>query len=196
MATVSFTATGSSPVELPLRQFDADEYSAMAVAGVFDSRRRVELVGGYVVEMSPAGPRHNYLTMRFPRVFAPLLVQFELSIQGTLRVDRKHVLDPDLMLVRPREDKYRDTLPTPSDVALILEVSDSSIRRDADVKMPIYAAAEIPEYWIANLEREALIVHRQPRNGVYEEVREYTGDCTVSPIAAPEFSIRVANLFG
>jgi Uma2 family endonuclease len=196
MATVSFSITGAASVELPLRQFDADEYIAMAEVGVFEQRRRVELIGGYIVDMSPAGSHHNYVIIRLPKIFSSLMAKFELCIQGTLKIDRRHVFDPDFMLLTPRaRNYYKDNLPTSADVALLVEISASSLGRDADVKRPIYAAASVPEYWIADVDREVLIVHRAPKNGVYQDVQELASDTVISPLAAPEMDVRIAAIF-
>jgi Uma2 family endonuclease len=195
MATVSFSMPGSGSVELPLRQFDADEYMAMVGAGVFEPRGRVELIGGYVVDMSPANSDHNYIVMRFIELFVPLMPQFKVWVQGTLHVDRRNVFDPDFMLLRSREQSYRDALPTPADVALLIEAAGSSLRKDTGVKLPIYAKNGIQDYWIADLDREVLIVHRQPSGKAYADRQEYAAGSNISPLAAPEFSIAVANVF-
>lgn len=195
MATVSFTGGGSSHVELPLRQFDADEYMAMAQAGVFETNKRVELIGGYIVDMSPSGSDHSYVVNRFPHLFADLKERFQFWVQGTLRVDRRHVLDPDFMLLNPRQQSYRHALPIPQDVALLVEVSASSLARDLDVKLPIYAAHSIPEYWIADVDRDVIIVHRQPSGNVYRDVREYSGDAMIAAWAAPDLAIRARQIF-
>jgi Uma2 family endonuclease len=195
MATVTFSTAGALQIELPLRQFDADEYVTMAEAGVFETRRRVELIGGFIVDMSPAGPLHNYVVMRFPRLFAPLMVQFEFWIQGTLKVNQRDVFDPDFMLLSLQGKSYMDALPTPNDVALLVEVSGSSLGRDAEVKRPIYAAAGIPEFWIADLDRKILIVHRNPDKDRYREVVEYAVDAHIASLAAPSFSVNVRDIF-
>ncbi len=167
----------------------------MAKAGVFETPARVQLFGGYVVEMSPAGPDHNYVVMRFPRLFKSLMAHFELWIQGTLKVDRQHVFDPDFMLLKPRAQSYKASLPTARDVALIVEVASSSLGRDAEVKLPIYAGAGVVEYWIADLDRETLIVHRKPVGAGYTDVREFIGEASLSPLAAPNLSIAVRQIF-
>jgi Uma2 family endonuclease len=194
MATVSFTMTGASQVELPLRPFDADEYMVIVETGLFEGRR-VELIEGFVVDMAPSGPEHNYVILRLPRHFAGLLANFELCVQGTLRVDRRNVFDPDLMLLRLHTKNYKEALPSPADVALVVEVSGSSLRRDAGVKLPLYAKYGIPDYWIADLEREVLIVHREPNGDAYQQIQEFAGDAKIAPLASPDFVVRVGDLF-
>ncbi len=195
MATVSFSSGEASAIELPLRQFDAEEYMAMAEAGVFALRQRVELIGGYIVDMSPAGSEHSFLVQRLNQLFIPLLETFNFRVQGTLRVDDQHVLDPDLMLLKLRTDGYRHENPTPADVSLLIEVADASRYRDAKVKLPIYAQADVSEYWIVDVQRTALIVHRQPSGERYANVREFKGDEATSPLAAPTFSVTPRRIF-
>jgi Uma2 family endonuclease len=196
MATVSFSTIGPTPIELPLRQFDADEYIAMATAGVFEQRRRVELIGGYIVDMSPAGPDHNFVIIRLPRIFAPLMDQFDVSVQGTLRVDKRHVFDPDFMLLKARGKHYQKNLPAPGDVKLLIEVAASSLGRDAEVKSPIYAASGIPEYWIIDVDRDLLLVNRSPSGSEYLDKQELAGAAAISPLSAPDFSVTIAYILG
>jgi Uma2 family endonuclease len=133
--------------------------------------------------------------MALVRLFAPLLNNFEIAVQGTLTVSEGQVYDPGLMLLRRHEDGYKTRLPEARDVALIIEAAESSLRRDQQIKMPVYAAAGISEYWIADLDREAVIVHRDPAAGTYRSIENRRGDDVVSPSAAPELSYAVRQMF-
>jgi Uma2 family endonuclease len=186
------TVIGS--VELPLAQFDAVEYEAMAAAGVFSAGKRVELVGGYVVEMSPSGSDHNATIIQITELFRTI-PGFRISVQGTLKVDRRNVFDPDLMLLRPRSEGFRRALPTPADVALLIEVAGSSLRNDVTFKLPIYAEQGIADYWIVDLEREMLIVHRNAAGKDYAEKQEFAAGASIAPLAAPDFKIAVRDIF-
>jgi Uma2 family endonuclease len=196
MATISFSAAGfPQSIELPLRQFDADEFIVMAEAGALDARRRVELIGGYVVDMSPANSDHGYVISRFNELFAPLMGQFKIWIQSTLKVDHRNVFDPDFMLLRLREHSYKLTLPTSEDVALLVEVAGSSLPRDTGVKLPIYAKHGVADFWIADLDREVIVVHREPGGESYGNVQELSGDESIAPLAAPAYGVKVRDLF-
>ncbi|MCA9238333.1 MAG: Uma2 family endonuclease, partial [Planctomycetales bacterium] len=81
-----------------------------------------------------------------------------------------------------------------ADAALVVEVSASSREKDERVKLPIYAAAGIEEFWIADLARDAIVVHRQPKGGAYADVREIAGDERIEPLAAPGFAVSPAEL--
>lgn len=110
-------------------------------------------------------------------------------------VDRGNVFDPDFMLLNPRQLSYRKELPSPTDVALLVEVSVASLNRDLDVKLPIYAAHVILEYWIADVDRDVLIVHRQPQGKPYSDVQECSGATMVASLAAPDLVIPVNRIF-
>jgi Uma2 family endonuclease len=180
---------------VPLHRFSTADYLEMIDKGVFGPKDRVELIGGVIVETSPAGIPHNHCLISLVRLFAPLLNNFEIAVQGTLTVSEGQVYDPDLMLLRRRDDGYKTRLPDAADVVLIVEAAESSLRRDQQIKMPVYAAAGIPEYWIADLDKEVLIVHRSSDGRTYASIETRRGDDAVSPSAAPELSFAVRQVF-
>jgi len=194
MATVLPTSAGF-PEFLPLKQFSTADYLQMIEAGVLGPRDRVELIGGMIVQMSPAGIPHNHFLINIIELFAPLLGRYKFAIQGTLTVAEGQVFDPDFMLLQPRPDGFKTKLPDAPDVRLVIEAAESSLSRDQKIKMPAYASAGIPEYWIADLEQETLIIHREPQPGGYRLVETRRGDDVVSPLAAPDFSFAVRQAF-
>ncbi len=155
----------------------------------------VELIEGIVVEMSPAGIPHNGFLINIVDLLAPLLGRFKFAVQATLTVAEGQVFDPDFMLLDRRPDNFKSKLPDASDVRHVIEAAESSLARDRKVKMPIYASAGIPEYWVADLEHETLIIHRDPEPGGYRIVETRSGDDVVSPLAAPDFSFAVRRAF-
>jgi Uma2 family endonuclease len=187
--------SASFPEFLPLRRFSTADYLQMIEAGVLGPRDHVELIGGMIVEMSPAGIPHNHFLIQIVDVLSPLLGRFRLAIQGTLTVTEGHVYDPDFMLLRLREDRYKSKLPDSADVLLVIEAAGSSLRRDQQVKLPVFAGMGIAEYWIADLDRETLIVNREPEGNGYRVVQTLRGDDLISPIACPDFSFPVRKLF-
>jgi Uma2 family endonuclease len=189
MATISYPTIGAAHVELPLSQFTADEYMTMVEAGALGGQRRVELIGGYIVDVSPAGARHNYVVQHLSNLLAPLKAQFEVWVQATLEVSKQNVYDPDIMVLKPPIERYQNTLPIPADVELIIEVADSSRLHDALVKLPVYAKAGIREYWIVDITKECVIVHRQPHANRYADVEEFCGETAFSPLAASQLIV-------
>ena len=194
MATTSIP-TDSLADSLTLYRFSSAKYLQMVETGVLGPRDRVELIGGTVVDMSPSGARHNHILTRFNRLLVPLWSECEILIQGTLELSEGQVFDPDVMLVRQKPGGYRDHLPTAADVLLVIEAAESSLQRDQSVKLPYYADAGIAEYWIADLKQETLLVHRQPQGSQYASVETLGKDATVSPLAAPSFSLKLAEVF-
>ena len=194
MATIVQSAV-DVPSLLPLHRFSTADYLEMIEKGVIGPGDRVELVGGIIVDMSPAGSCHSQFLGQLNRLFAPLLDSTDVWIQGTLAVTEGQVYDPDFMLLRRKPGGYKHKLPGPGDVRLIVEAAESSFRRDQQIKLPVYAAAGIPEYWIADLQRELLIIHREPEAGSYKVTETRQGDDIVSPSAAPDLSFAVRQAF-
>jgi Uma2 family endonuclease len=186
--------TADYPVVLWPARFSSEEYLAMVDAGFLEGKR-VELIDGVIVAMSPAGPQHNQFLGRLNQLLAPIWDKGEVWIQGTLSVADAQVFDPDAMLLRKKENGYKQQLPTPADVLLLIEASASSLNHDQQVKLPIYAEAGIQEYWIADLDNERLLVHREPEGAVYKSVQTLAGDALISPLAAPDFSLTVRQMF-
>lgn len=194
MSTIPIPAVDVMQIA-PLHRFSTADYLEMIEKGVLGPDDHVELIGGMIVEMSPAGIPHNHFTIRVVELFAPLIGKFRVAVQGTLSVVEGQVFDPDFMLLRVRPDGYRTKLPEAADVLLVIEAAESSLPRDQKIKLPVYAAAGIPEYWIADLEREAIIIHREPEGSAYKVVERRQGDDSVSPAAAPELLFVVRHLF-
>jgi Uma2 family endonuclease len=193
--SVTSTSFPGFPEFLPLGRFSTSQYLRMIETGVLGPEDHVELIDGVVVEMSPAGIPHNGFLINLVRIMAPLLERFEFAVQGTMTVGEGHVFDPDFLLLDRRPDRYKTKHPGAEDVRLVIEAAESSMPRDQKVKMPIYAAAGIPEYWIADLVNETLIVHRDPQPGGYRDVKTLRGDEVISPLAAPDFSLVVRKAF-
>lgn len=187
--------TADFPEFLSLKRFGTADYLHMIQAGVLGKDDRVELIGGMIVDMSPAGIPHNHFLIRILQLFAPLLDRFDMAIQGTFPLEDGNVFDPDFMLLRKWPDAYKQRFPEAEDVLLVIEASDSSLRKDKQLKLPAYAKAGIAEYWIADLEKEVISIHRQPEGGIYQMVEMLRGDETISPLAAPDLSITPRQTF-
>ena len=179
----------------PLHRFSTADYLRIIEEGVLGPDDRVELIDGVIVEMSPAGVPHDGFLMLLLSIFGPLIGRHAISVQGTLTVAEGQVFDPDFLLLRMRAEGYKARLPDASDVLLLIEASDSAMRRDRQIKLPKYAAAGIREYWIADLNRGELIVCRDPQGDSYQSIEVYLGDQEVSPLAVPDFFVSVRQLF-
>jgi Uma2 family endonuclease len=115
--------------------------------------------------------------------------------------DAAHLRDdsepqPDLALVKPRADFYAAAHPGPEDIVLIVEVSDTTGGYDHSVKAPLYVRAGIPEYWLVDLTRERVDVHRQPVEGRYRTVRAHRRGERLTLEALSEIGIAVDDILG
>lgn len=183
------------PSFLPLRRFSTEKYLQMVDSGFLGPSDKVELIAGVVVETSPSGIPHNQFLIQIVDLFAAVLKDCQVAIQATLPLDDGSVFHPDFMLLRRKPEGYKLKYPRPEDVLLVIEAASSSLRRDREIKLPVYAAAGIPEYWITDLEKELVIVHRQPEGSQYQVVEIAQKDEILSPLAAPQFSLKAGKLF-
>ena len=119
------------------RRFSVKDFYLIVDAGILNKYDQVELVDGEIVEMAPIGSYHNGSVNALNRVFARSVPEdITVQVQGPLRVDDTTVFQPDLAILRPKEDEYFETIPAPDDVLLVIEVSDSTEAYDRNVKIP------------------------------------------------------------
>lgn len=155
-------------VSAPRRTFSVDDYYRMAEAGILSEDDRVELVEGEVVDMSPIGSRHQGCVNRLTTLLTEFAARrYVVSVQGPLRLDDRSEPQPDLALLRPRDDFYSGGHPGPGDVLLLIEVSETSASYDREVKLPLYARAGVAEVWVVDLGARTVEVNSHPREGVY-----------------------------
>jgi Putative restriction endonuclease len=155
---------------LEVRKFTYRELLAMERVGIIQEDQHVELLGGQLVVMT-VNPPHaaavSHLNRRLQRVFADraqVITQSPLRLSDDL--DDENLPQPDVMLVAGPEKVYADH-PRPADVYLLVEVSDSTITKDRTLKLPIYAAHDIPELWIVNLVDKHIEVYTEPHGNDY-----------------------------
>jgi Uma2 family endonuclease len=171
------------------RRFTADEYQRMGQVGILPERR-LELIDGEVLVMTPIGTRHNAAVNRTNRVLVGLVGdQAIVQVQGSIRLDGYSEPQPDLALLTPRADDYVSRHPGPADILLLIEVSDSSIDYDVGRKAALYAASAIREYWVADLEKGELVVHLDPEGHAYRAIRRYRRGASIAPEALPDCAL-------
>lgn len=182
---------------LTRRRFTVDDYHRMAKAGILHEDDRVELLDGEVVEMAPIASRHMYCVNNLSEHFTILVSgRAVVSVQNPVRLSRHSEPQPDLLLLRYREDEYESRHPDPDDVLLVVEVADTTVASDRRVKLPKYAAAGIPEAWLVNLPRHSIEVHREPRDVRYQQVTVYRRGETITPLTLPNITISVDAILG
>ncbi|MGH9154510.1 MAG: Uma2 family endonuclease [Acidimicrobiales bacterium] len=181
----------------PVRhRFTVDDYYRMAESGVLGPDDRVELIEGEIVEMSPIGSRQAACVGRLTRVFSRGLHETRaiVWVQNPVRLDQHSEPEPDLALLRPRPDYYADSHPGPGDVLLLVEVCDTTWAFDHGVKLPLYAAAGIPEVWLVNLVEATIEVSWEPGVGGYGQTRALRPSDSIAPHAFADLSLEVVDL--
>ena len=177
------------------RLFTVDEFHRMAEAGILGEDDRVELIEGELIEMAPIGSRHAACVNRLVKLLSatePLL----LSVQNPVSLGPRTEVQPDVALLRPRDDYYASAHPGPRDVLLVIEVADTSADTDRTVKVPLYAKAGVPEVWLVDLVAGRIEVFRRPSSGAYAEAR--TAGPGEAPLSVPGTDLRLdpAELLG
>lgn len=158
------------PSGVERHRFDVTEYHKMLEVGLLTEDDRVELIGGEIVDMTPIGRRHMNCVNRFTRLLVPLVSDsgYIVSVQNPVRLGLRDEPEPDLAILRgePQSD-----LPAPEETPLVIEVSDSSISYDREVKLPLYARSGLAEVWIANLQNRRIEVYTKPASDGYRAMR-------------------------
>jgi Uma2 family endonuclease len=171
-----------------------EQYHELVNIGILTDRR-VELLLGNIVEMSPKGMFHA--------VYCGDAVDYLKQLMGNrAKVREAHPItlpndsepEPDIAVVMPSPHRYLDHHPYPADIYLVIEYADTTLAKDLNIKQKIYAQAGILEYWIVNLQAAELIVFRGANITGYEtETRLATGN--ISPLSFPDIEIDVRRLF-
>jgi Uma2 family endonuclease len=156
-------------MSVQVAKFTVEQYDRMIEAGVFPPGYRAELIEGEIIEMSPIGPPHAACVGRLTQRLS-LLLQREaiVWVQNPIRLDDYSEPEPDIAVLKPREDFYGKSLPTPADVLLLVEVSHTTLDYDQKRKLPLYARAGVPEVWIVNLTDERIETYADPSGDVYQ----------------------------
>jgi Uma2 family endonuclease len=184
---------------LPARHaVTVDEFGRMVDAGVFAADRRLELIDGEILDMSPIGSPHQACVDRLTRLFAPLAVsgQALLRVQGSVQVNDLSQPQPDVALLRPRDDFYAGRHPGPDAVFLVVEVADTSLRFDRQVKLPMYAQAGVAEAWVIDLNGGVVDVATRPSSQGYDSVVQAARGDVLSPVAFPDLTVAVTQILG
>ena len=181
------------------RRFTVDEYYTMARAGILTEDDRIELIDGLIIAMSPIGDPHVTCVILLNYLFGVRLYGGDeppvamLSVQNPVRLSDFTEPQPDLVLIRPG----RAGVPDAKDVLLLVEVADTTLAFDREIKVPRYAAAGIPEVWVVALQEERVEVYRKPGPAGYAETASFGRGEELTVEALPEVgTFAVDEIFG
>jgi len=178
-------------------RFSVDEYYKMIELGMLKDYEKAEIIEGELIQKMPIGNRHAACVEKLNEALRDELGKsISLRSQQPIKFDDFNEPEPDLAILKRREDFYIQAKPTPNDVLILIEVSDSTLKYDRDVKLALYATAEIPEVWIVNLPNDIIEVHQKPSVGIYQLAKIFKRGDTVASEVLPELSIAADEILG
>lgn len=155
-------------IEVATRLITVKEYHKMAEAGILTDDDRVQLIDGIIYTMSPVTSLHAAHVKRINRLLSKTLGdQACIGVQDPIQIGETSEPEPDISVLHFREDYYIEKHPVPSQIFFLIEVSSSTVHFDKKIKSRLYASADIPEYWIINLEEEQIEVYQNPNGNRY-----------------------------
>ena len=174
-------------------RISVEHFYRMADAGLFDADERVELVDGEIIDMPPMGSRHATIVEQLTRLLCTALpAQIIVRSQLPLLLGEYSEPLPDVAVVRPSSDHYGTNHPTAEDALLVVEISDSTLRYDRDVKTLLYARHGVPEVWIFDAAAKQLHRYRSPADGAYGD--QVTLPLSRLPVGTTGVDIDLATL--
>jgi Uma2 family endonuclease len=180
---------------LPRRALSVDDYHRMGEAGLFRPEERIELIHGDLITMAPIGWPHLQVVNVVAQLFAMQVGRSAIvQVQNPISLPPDNEPQPDIALLRA-EYRSRAALPAADDALLVVEVADTTLERDREVKIPLYARHGIPEAWLFDVNGERVTIHRDPGPQGYRTVLSPARDAAISPVLKPEVSIALGEIW-
>jgi Uma2 family endonuclease len=177
-------------------RISVEEYYRMAEVGLLAPDARVELIEGEIIDMAPIGSRHGSLVDTLVEVFVQAFAgKAIVRGQGAVQLDGFSQPQPDIALLKPRQDRYRDRNPSGPDTFLVVEVSDSTLLYDRQIKVPLYARHGVPEVWIVDAQDSQLHFFRSLAAGEYTWISSTAEPGIVAIAGLPQMTVDLSPLF-
>ena len=186
-----------APIAQDLRLITVAEYHQMAEAGILAADEQVELLAGHIIQKMPKGPAHSAFCKRIEKLLERSLGERILvRLQDPIQLNPLSEPEPDIAIVQPRDDFYEVAHLIPEQVYWLIEIADTTIKRDLGLKAELYAAAGVKDYWVLNLATQQLHIFREPQADGYQRQTILQNQQTVSPLQFPDIVVSVAECFG
>lgn len=181
------------PPKIPLR-FKVDEYYKLINLGMLHDYEKAEIIDGELIKKMPIGDKHASVVNKLSKVLIRNVSdEILVSIQNPLRLSEYNEPEPDFVLADlTKYDGKRH--PQPSETLIVVEVSDSTLKYDRDIKLSLYAEAEIQEVWIVNLQKNIFEIHTKPSEGLYQIVKIFKSGETFQSEIVPTLKIEVDKI--
>lgn len=184
-------------VQLLRRKFTVEQFHKMAESGILNEDDRVELIRGEIIEMAAIGTKHAACVRRLDNVLHQKLGdKVIISVQNPVGLDDSSEPQPDVVLLKPREDFYASAHPQPKDVFLIIEVADTTIKYDREIKIPLYAEQGIVEVWLVDINSECVEVYREPATDGSQKIEKFSRGESLVIQAFDDVNISVDEILG
>ncbi|BAQ66303.1 Uma2 family endonuclease [Geminocystis sp. NIES-3709] len=183
-------------LRFPTLKFSTEDYHQMIHFGILKEDYFIELIKGEIFEMSPVGFKHASCVNKLNQLLSIKLgEQVIISVQNPIKLNNNSEPQPDLVLLKPREDFYAFNHPNPDDIFLLIEVADTSIDYDRNIKLPLYAESKIQEVWLIDLNQNFLEIYQNPQKNYYQNIQKLSPENTVNLNNPTEIKIDLQKLF-
>lgn len=177
-------------------KFTVDEYYRMGEIGLIGPEEHVELIEGEIFEKTSICSYHASIANHLSSMLIAVVKEEGIvSVQNPIRLSNRSEPEPDLAILKPRDDFYRKQHPKANDILAVVEVSNASERFDREIKLPLYASHGIPEIWIISIEHQTLSIYRSLNGDRYQHEQSSDTPGLVALSALPEVSIDLSTLF-
>lgn len=178
--------------QLLRKKFTVSEFCQMAETGIFSDEENIELIEGEIVEMGKIGRRHAAYCDRLNDLFRDRFEkQVLIRVQSPIELNNLSQPQPDIALLRRREDYYESGHPQPHDIFLLVEIADTTIDSDREIKIPLYGKNNILETWLIDINAQCLEVYRDPSPQGYQSTQQLQRGQRIASLIFPEIAIAV-----
>ncbi len=180
---------------LSTKKYTLAEYHQMIEIGILKAQDKVELIRGEIIKMSPVGLKHASCVKKINQLFAQKLGnKVILGIQDPIKLNDNSQPQPDVVLLKPKSDFYATEHPKSEDILLLIEVADTSIEYDRQIKIPLYAENNITEMWLININENIIQVYQNPQGKLYKNITNYQIDDKIDLTIFPDCEIKVKDI--
>ena len=183
-----------------LKSWTVKEYRRLSELGILESAERTELIAGQIILMVAKGTPHVVTLQLLSSHLAEQLGAEQLSrstlirTQDPIHLDNSSEPEPDLVIVNGGILDYVDRHPQPADIHLVVEVADSTLKYDCEVKNQLYAQANIPEYWVVDVKNRQVHIFRDPTPTGYTSQLIVSEPQSVSTLAFAGIVLSIAAI--
>ena len=179
------------------KRFRVEDFRRMTEAGILPEESGWEIIDGYLIDKMSIGSKHASTVRRLSKLLERKFGDItQISGQNPIYIDEFNEPEPDIALLKPREDFYEESHPTPQDILLLIEVSNSTLEYDRDIKKTLYAEAGIEEFWLVNLKENTVECYSSPKNGTYRLARISEKGETVESKSIENLKLSVEEILG